>query len=127
MFFETDIKDSSYEVFRIRYSLNTDISEKNFKKYDKEIKKNLSRRIEDETNQIRFRTLNHVEDFLEQIDESLDEKLEELKDKDRLAYHMLIDEKKTALKRLLQSTSEDKDILIKKMANIDKVALKRFF
>lgn len=119
MIFGTDIKDSSYEVFRIRYSLNTDISEKNFKKYDKEIQKDLSRRIEEETNQIRFRTLNYVEEFLEKIDESLDEKLKELKDKDRLAYQMFIDEKKAVLKRLSQSTNEDKDFLIKKMANVD--------
>ncbi len=119
MVFGNNTKDASYDVFRIRYSLDTELGEKTLRKYDKEIKKELKEKIEEETNKIRFRTIQYVEEFLEKTEKRLDQKIEEFKSKNRLAYYKWIEENKKAIKEMIEVTNEDTKTTIDFLANLD--------
>lgn len=114
-----NFENRSVDVFKIRYSLDSDYTEKDLHECEDNIKKKMKRIIDKETKQPHFRSINYVEELLQEIQNSISEQLEKLKAKNPLAYKLRLDEQKKKVEQFRISLEELYDETISILAMID--------
>jgi len=120
VFFGEDGINTSFDIFKIRYTLDAELGEKHLRKYEKEIEKDFKKRIEKETDKIKLRTIQYVEEFLKLVENDLEKKVTELKSKDRLSYYRWLDENRRYLEKVTNEASNDKNTILEKIVDLEK-------
>lgn len=118
MYASGNYENRSFEVFKMRYSLDSDLTEKDLQECDNNINERLKRIINKEIKRPSFRTMDYVENLLQDIQNSISEQLEKLKSKNPLAYKMRLDEQQQRAGRFNQSLEDAFSELIVLLADV---------
>ncbi|MFW9855762.1 MAG: hypothetical protein ACFFFG_11905 [Candidatus Thorarchaeota archaeon] len=101
--FPTEFKDKILDLFKYRVSIDEDIEEKELNKLDTKFREKIDEFIAEETENIKFRAFQEIDDRLQELRGKFTKDLQNLERKHPIAYHRWRQEKKESFERFSES------------------------
>lgn len=108
--------DSTYEICKTGYEIDTQDYIQEADKFEEKAKKDFRKRLGNEIEHIRYRTLKDVDEFFESCAEDMQKKLEKLKSRSRLAYWEVLSRKEVDMAEFAEDIREDREKCIQQLA-----------